>query len=110
MIIFPRVFKLQGGQKSAKKKKKKKEREITENILKRELSFLYVTHPLDLFFIAMKYHRSIKTGIQIKEWTRKCLWTDGRNQAHCYIPRIFRSRDRNLEKRVYISDPLSYKP
>ena len=50
--------------------------EITQKVLKRELSFLYVTHSHDQFYITVKYHQNIPNGFQVKERTRKCLQTD----------------------------------
>ena len=71
--------------------------EITQKIIKRELSFLYATHRQDLLYITVKYHQNIPNGIQVIERTRKCLRTDGQTtdgrQAHRYIPRTFRSGD-----------------
>ena len=58
--------------------------EITQKILKGELSFLYATHLHDLFYITVGYHQNIPNGFQAIERTRKCLRTDGR-QAHRYI-------------------------
>ena len=46
--------------------------EITLKVLKRGLSFLYSTHPHDLFYIPLKYHQNIPKGSQVIEWTRKC--------------------------------------
>ena len=43
--------------------------EITQNVLQRELSFLYATNHHDLFYITMKYHQNISNGIQVKEQT-----------------------------------------
>ena len=43
--------------------------EITKKVLKRELSFLYVTHRHDLFYITVKYHQNIPHGFQVIEWT-----------------------------------------
>ena len=48
---------------------------------KRELSFLYVTHRHDLFYITVKYHQNIPNGIYVIEWTGKCLRTDIRTDA-----------------------------
>ena len=64
-----------------------------------ELSFLYVTHCHDLFYITVKYHQNIPNGIQVVEQTWKCLQTDLRTdgqktdgrQAHRYIPWTFQS-------------------
>ena len=56
--------------------------EITKEVIKRELSYLYATHSHDLFYITVKYHQNIPNGIQVIEWIRKCLpthvRTDGR--------------------------------
>ena len=49
--------------------------EITKKVLKAELSFLYVTHHHDLFYITVKYHQNIPHGFQVIEWTQK--WTSG---------------------------------
>ena len=68
--------------------------EITQKVLKGKLSFLYATHRHDLFYIIVKYHQNIPNSFQVIERTRKCLRTDG-GQAHRYIPRTFRSGDKN---------------
>ena len=47
--------------------------EITQKVWKQELSFLYVTHLHDLFYITMKYHDHIPKGIQVTERTRICI-------------------------------------
>ena len=52
--------------------------EITQKVIKRELTFLYATHRHDLFYITVKYHQNIPNGIQVIERTRKCLRTDVR--------------------------------
>ena len=56
--------------------------EITQKVIKQELSFLYATHCHDLFYITVKYHQNIPNGIQVIERTQKCLrmdvWMDGR--------------------------------
>ena len=41
---------------------KKHQRGDNSKVLKRELSFLYVTHHHDLFYIAVKYHQNILNG------------------------------------------------
>ena len=43
--------------------------EITQKVIKRELSFLHVTHCHDLFYITVKYHQNIPKGIQLIEQT-----------------------------------------
>ena len=48
--------------------------EITQKVHKRELSFLYVTHHHDLFYITVKYHDYIPKGIQVTERTQNCIW------------------------------------
>ena len=40
-----------------------KQREITPKVRKPELSFLYVTGYLGLFYISTKYHKSIPKGL-----------------------------------------------
>ena len=50
--------------------------EITQNVIKGELSFLYTTHCHDLFYITVKYHQNIPKGIQVIVLTGKCLRTD----------------------------------
>ena len=56
--------------------------EITQKVIKRELSFLYATHRHDLLYITIKYQKNIPNSIQVIERTRKCLrtgvLTDGR--------------------------------
>ena len=53
-----------------------KQREITPKIRKPQLSFLYVTHRLVLFYISTKYHQNIPKGIRITERTRnQCIIT-----------------------------------
>ena len=47
--------------------------EITQKVLKRELSFLYTTHGHDLFYITVKYHDYIPKGIQVAERTWICI-------------------------------------
>ena len=42
---------------------KKHEGEITQKVLKRELSFLCVAHRHDLFYITVKYHQNILNEI-----------------------------------------------
>ena len=49
--------------------------EITQKVLKQELSYLYVTHRHNLFYITVKYHQNIPKGIQIIAQTQKCLQT-----------------------------------
>ena len=44
--------------------------EITPKVRKAELSFLYVTCRLVLFYISAKYHRNIPKGIQVTERTQ----------------------------------------
>ena len=51
--------------------------EITQKVRKHELSFLYATYRHDLFYITVKYHQNILNGIQVIEWTRKCLRRNG---------------------------------
>ena len=80
--------------------------EITQKVLKRELSFLYATHRHDLFYIIVKYHQNFPNGFQVIERTQKCLWTDGR-KAHCYIPLIFWSGDKNARVLFLVHDTLS---
>ena len=40
-----------------------KQREITPKVRKQELSFLYATRHLVLFYISTKYHKNIAKGI-----------------------------------------------
>ena len=47
-----------------------KQREITPKSRKSELSFLYMTCRLVLFFISTKYHQNIPKGIQVTERTK----------------------------------------
>ena len=41
--------------------------------MKRELSFLYMTHRHDLFYITVKYHDYIPYGFQVIERTQNCI-------------------------------------
>ena len=79
--------------------------EITQKVLTRGLSFLYATHRHDLFYITVKYHQNIPTGIPVMERTRKYLRTDGQTtdgrQAHRYTPRTFRSGDKKTFLQTY---------
>ena len=47
-----------------------KTKEITPKVRKPELSFLYVTHHLVLFYISTNYHKNIPKGIQLTERTQ----------------------------------------
>ena len=47
-----------------------KQRVITPKIRKAELSSLYATHCLVLFYISTKYHQNIPKGFQVTEHTR----------------------------------------
>ena len=49
---------------------KTKQREITPKVRKPELSFLYMTYRLVLFYISTKYHQNIPKGIQVTERTK----------------------------------------
>ena len=48
-----------------------KQSEIIPKVSKPELSFLYVTRRLVLFYNSSKYHQNIPKGIQVTEPTRK---------------------------------------
>ena len=50
--------------------------EITQKVIKQELSFLYATHRHDLVYTTVKYHQNIPNGIQVIERTQKCLRMD----------------------------------
>ena len=47
-----------------------KQRVITPKVTKTELSILYATSRLVLFYISTKYHQNIPMGIQVTEQTR----------------------------------------
>ena len=47
--------------------------EITQKVWKWELSFSYVTHRHDLFYITVKYHDYIPKGIQVMERAQNCI-------------------------------------
>ena len=47
-----------------------KQRVVTPKVRKAELSFLYVTRRLVLFYISTKYHQNIPKGIQVTEGAR----------------------------------------
>ena len=49
------------------------QREITQEVWKQELSFLYATHPHDLFYITVKYHDYIPKSIQVTGQTWICI-------------------------------------
>ena len=51
--------------------------EITQKILKQELSFLYATHRHDLFYITVKYNQNISNGFQVIALTRTDRRTPG---------------------------------
>ena len=68
--------------------------EISKKVLKRELSFSYMTHLHALFYITVKYHQNIPNGIQVMERTRKCLRPAGRTPDSSLYPRTFRSGDK----------------
>ena len=59
-----RVFELQSGHKI-----KTIQREITPKARKPELSFVYATCRLVLFYISTKYHKDIPKGIRFTEST-----------------------------------------
>ena len=52
-----------------------KQRVITPKVRKAELSFLYMTRRLVLFYICTKYHQNIPKGIEVTEWTRSFTLT-----------------------------------
>ena len=52
--------------------------EITQNVIKQELSFLYATHRHDLVLTTVKYHQNIPNGIQVIKRTQTCLRMDVR--------------------------------
>ena len=87
MIIFQRVFKLQSRHQYAYKSM---QGEITQRVLKRDLSFLYTAHHHDLFYITVKYHKNILNGFQVIDRTGKCLrmdvCTDGRTPGSSLYP------------------------
>ena len=53
-------------------------REKTQKERKAELSFLYATRCLVLFYISAKYHRTIPKGIPVTEQTRNLFQTKQR--------------------------------
>ena len=58
--------------------KKTKQREITPKVGKPELSFLYMTRRLVLFYISTKYHQNILKSIQVTEQTPNLYQTKQR--------------------------------
>ena len=54
------------------------QREITPKVRKAELSFLYLTCRLVLFYISTQYHQTIPKGIRVTEWTRNLFQTKQR--------------------------------
>ena len=63
--------------------------EITQKVIKRELSILYTTHRHDLFYITVKYHQSIPNSIQGIERTRKYLRTGWMPGSSLYPSNLF---------------------
>ena len=59
--------------------------EITQNVLKRGLSFLNATYHHDLIYITVKDHQTIPNGFQVIERTRNGQ-TDGRTQGSVLYP------------------------
>ena len=51
------------------------EGEITPKVRKQELSFLYTTCQLVLFYISTKYHQSISKGTHVTEQTQNQIQT-----------------------------------
>ena len=47
-----------------------KQREITPKVRKQELSFLYPTRRLVLFYISTKYHKTVPKGLRLTERTQ----------------------------------------
>ena len=58
-----------------------KQREIAPKVRKPELSFLYATRHLILFYISAKHHRNILKGIPVTEQTRNLFQTKQREIA-----------------------------
>ena len=54
------------------------QREATPKVRKAELSFVYGTRRLVLFYISAKYHRNIPKGIPVTEQRRKLFQTKQR--------------------------------
>ena len=51
--------------------------EMTQKVLKQELSFLYETHRHDMFYITVKYHQNIPNGFKLESEQE----TDARTDA-----------------------------
>ena len=64
--VYPPLFQ-SGGIKSIKG-------EITQKVIKQELSFLYTTHCHDLFYITVKYHQNIPNSNQVIESGHKNVY------------------------------------
>ena len=54
----------------------KPSREDNTDSMQQELSFLYVTHRHDLFYITVKYHDNILKGIQVMVRTWNSIWNN----------------------------------
>ena len=67
-----------------------KQKEITPKVRKPELSFLYKTRRLVLFYISIKYHQNIRKGIQVTKRTRSFTLTPTPTQTPTptgYVPK-----------------------
>ena len=62
--------------------------EITQKVWKQELSFLYLTHRQDLFYITVQYHDYIPKGIQVTEWTPMHLKPSRGNNSESIKARV----------------------
>ena len=79
--IFQRVFDLQSGYEINELSLSNITKGDKAIVRKAELSFLYATSRLVLFYISAKYHRNIPKGIPVTEQTRNLFQTKQRERT-----------------------------
>ena len=67
---------------NSKKKKNKQDGEITPKLRKPELSLLYATRHLVLFYISTTCHQNMPKGIPVTEQTRNQIQTQEGEITH----------------------------
>ena len=72
---------------------------MTQKVIKWELSFLYMTHHHDLFYITMKFHDYIPKGNQVTERTRICIKKHQRGDD---------SKSNKARALIFVHDTLSW--
>ena len=81
--------------------------EITQKVLKRELSYSYATHRHDLFYVTVKYYQNIPNGIKVVERTQTFLWTD-RQRTDARLIAISPDRKIRVIKRGSLQEVIIY--